>query len=473
MSLIIKLLGGTIGFMQMRRKAQLMWGKAGTVDLSDIGNGYMIATFTDWDDYFFALEGGPWLVASHYLTVQTWKRNFQPWNERINRVAVWVRLPGLPGDYYDRKFFYNLGNQIGKAIKVDEMTLTRARTMFARMCVEVDLNAPLLPSYMVDGNILKIEYEGLHLICFGCGKFRHNAEHCLAKNTQNGQNHEGGKQGERKASNTGESTRSPENKPATSQEHPYGGWMVAQRPRRGRRPAPREDQTSTEIKKGGRKEKKAGTSRFAVLEVEEETGGEEIVQKGNRVPLQEISNEQKGRESNPKKYEPMKKKQNKKLELRANQGKEVQRGILEKESGKSDRNIEATESRIRERSRERSIEKKKEEQVRGSSDSNCSSGTDPVTRQIIRHERDMCKLGQSEERPIGPRIENREHLEDNIVESFLGNLLDRPEAGMDLDTKPPDPEVQLEATELYKEEGLVRQGEEGASKERDTDLSNA
>ncbi|XP_028753112.1 uncharacterized protein LOC114712734 [Neltuma alba] len=177
-SLIIKLLGGTMGFMRMRRHIQTMWGKGGNVDLSDIGNGYMIATFQNIDDYYFAIEGGPWLIQNHYLTVQTWKPNFNPWNEKIQRVTVWVRLPG---DYYDKKFFFHLGNKIGKAIKVDEMTYLRARRMYARMCVEIDLNAPLLPAYTVDGNRLKIEYEGLHMICFVCGKFGHDSTHCPSR----------------------------------------------------------------------------------------------------------------------------------------------------------------------------------------------------------------------------------------------------------------------------------------------------
>lgn len=137
---------GTLGFMQLRRRVQTMWGKLGRVNLNDIGNGYYIVTFQALEDYYFALGGGPWMIANHYLTVQTWKRNFTPWNDTIRRVAIWVRLPGLPGDYYDRKFFFSLGNKIGKAIKVDEMTLRRERTMFARLCVEVDLNTPLLPS---------------------------------------------------------------------------------------------------------------------------------------------------------------------------------------------------------------------------------------------------------------------------------------------------------------------------------------
>ncbi|XP_028785492.1 uncharacterized protein LOC114741406 [Neltuma alba] len=174
-----------------------MWGKVGAVDLSVIGNGYMIATFQEREDYFFALEGGPWMVQNHYLTVQMWKRNFNPWNEKIQKVAIWVRLPGLPRDYYDRKFFYNLGNRIGTAIKVGEMTLTKARTMYARMCVEVDLKAPLLLAYSVDGKNRKIEYEGLQLICFNCGRFGHDAEHCPLKMQQGLKERERGEEGSR------------------------------------------------------------------------------------------------------------------------------------------------------------------------------------------------------------------------------------------------------------------------------------
>lgn len=231
-SLIIKLLGGSIGFMTMRRKVRQMWGKSGNVDLSDIGNGYLIATFKDLGDYYFALEGGPWMVQNHYPTVQTWKRNFNPWNESIKRVAIWVWLPGLPDDYYDKKFFYHLGNKIGKAIRVDDMNLNRVRTMYARICVEVDLAAPLLPLYEVDGNALRIEYEGLQLICFNCGKFRHIMEQCPPKKkTSENQ----GNDVELTRSQLNE--KSPESmKKGGETANKFRQWMVAQYPRRGRKP---------------------------------------------------------------------------------------------------------------------------------------------------------------------------------------------------------------------------------------------
>ncbi|KAK7362968.1 hypothetical protein VNO77_05093 [Canavalia gladiata] len=265
--------GGSIGYMQLRRRVQLMWGKAGTVELSDIGNDFFIASFQDIDNYFFALEGGPWLINNHYLTVQTWKRNFNSRAEKIRNIAIWVRLPGLPGDYYDRKFFYNLGNKIGKAIKVDEMTLRRARTMYARMCVEIDLNAPLVPAYEVDGNLLKIEYEGLHQICFACGKFGHEEIHCPKKKEElQNKRMLGGGQNQTK---DGEGPQT-----EVGGGNGYGEWMKVNDQRKRRKRGQRESSKKLSEGQNERQEKQNVSSRFAVLsklESDKATRGEKEV----------------------------------------------------------------------------------------------------------------------------------------------------------------------------------------------------
>lgn len=284
-SLIIKLLGGSLGFMQLRRKIQTMWGIGGRVELSDIGNGYFIASFQDVDDYFFALEGGPWLIQNHYLTVQTWKRNFQSNAERIRNVAVWVRLPGLPRDYYDRKFFFNLGNKIGKAIKVDEMTLKRARTMYARMCVEVDINKPLLPSYSVDGTLLKIEYEGLQCICFHCGKFGHAEQYCPVK-ANSAEKAAVLEQQSRMDLNAGEAAMAPANGGGGK----YGEWMIAQDPRRAKRGGFREGTKKDVVDQGRKSENIGGPSRFDILGMETERGDRDSDTGEQRVPMKDISN---------------------------------------------------------------------------------------------------------------------------------------------------------------------------------------
>lgn len=286
-TLIIKLLGGSLGYMHFRRRLQNLWGIQGKMDLSAIGNGYYLASFYSKDDYYFALEGGPWIIQNHYLTVQTWKSNFNPWNEQIRKLAVWVRLPGLPVDYYDRKFFYHLGNRIGKAIKIDEMTLHRSRTMYARMCVEIDLSAPLLPAYNVDGNALKIEYEGLHFICFHCGRVGHTLDNCPTRQAHATTPENGVQTGTNQE--TEESARKEE---TGGTPEKFGEWMKVKDARKGKRGS---SYTGTSGQSQHRESKTdkgwTGSSRYEVLEVEDSTMEVENEGIKDKQALKDITNQ--------------------------------------------------------------------------------------------------------------------------------------------------------------------------------------
>lgn len=179
-----------------------------------------------------------------------------------------------------------MGNRIGKAIKIDEMTLLKARTLYARMCVEIDLNAPLLPSYIVDGNHLKIEYEGLHLICFHCGRMGHSLETCPAKRSKEGnsQNEEKGEEGNHHME---------EDRGTVVEKSPekFGEWMLVKDNRKGKRVNFQGSTSAQGQKKSDRPvREKAGTSRFEVLEVEEPSLSVENVQGKDREPLRNISN---------------------------------------------------------------------------------------------------------------------------------------------------------------------------------------
>ncbi|KAL4345410.1 hypothetical protein AHAS_Ahas11G0275600 [Arachis hypogaea] len=63
-------------------------------------------------------------------------------------------------------------------LKIDRVTLIHSRGRFARICVEIDLFKKLVHRISVFGSTLNIEYEGLHLICFSCGKYGHRLDQC-------------------------------------------------------------------------------------------------------------------------------------------------------------------------------------------------------------------------------------------------------------------------------------------------------
>ncbi|XP_057760262.1 uncharacterized protein LOC130980619 [Arachis stenosperma] len=63
-------------------------------------------------------------------------------------------------------------------LKIDQNTPIHFRGKFARLCVEIDLRHKLVLVIKVLGRDFKVKYEGLHLICFGCGRYGHRVELC-------------------------------------------------------------------------------------------------------------------------------------------------------------------------------------------------------------------------------------------------------------------------------------------------------
>ncbi|KAI9084290.1 hypothetical protein K1719_033797 [Acacia pycnantha] len=162
------------GFMV--KKLKQIWERKGNIDIFDLENDFYLINFQHMDDYMEALTGGPWVITDAYLSVARWKPDFSPKNERIESVVAWVRFPDLPVPLFDKKFLLNLGNSIGKAIRLDVHTAQRARGKFARMCVELDLTKPLVPEFEVNGQILSVAYESMNLLCNKCGWYGHFRE---------------------------------------------------------------------------------------------------------------------------------------------------------------------------------------------------------------------------------------------------------------------------------------------------------
>lgn len=93
------------------------------------------------------------------------------------------------------------------------------RGKYARICVEVDLDKPLLPMFEIKNHIYKVEYEGLHLLCLACGKYGHYREHCNAKDKGEQDSFVGS--AEERLKSTGDGVKVREE----------GPWTVVQKPR--------------------------------------------------------------------------------------------------------------------------------------------------------------------------------------------------------------------------------------------------
>ncbi|CAN1269599.1 hypothetical protein LINPERPRIM_LOCUS13641, partial [Linum perenne] len=180
-AIIISTLGKKFTFAFMSRKIPQIWAKKGDVRVSDVGWGYFVIRFQSTEDYERAMFGGPWMVADHYVVCEEWRPYFRPEDSALSKLRVWICLPGIPLEYFDYSILKRIGDRIGKTVRIDHTTLEGSRGNFARLCVEVDLSKPLLSKYLLRRRVRRIEYEGLHTICFQCGCYGHEEASCPVK----------------------------------------------------------------------------------------------------------------------------------------------------------------------------------------------------------------------------------------------------------------------------------------------------
>ncbi|KAK9019628.1 hypothetical protein V6N11_054143 [Hibiscus sabdariffa] len=118
-------------------------------------------------DFLHVLTDVPWLVFGHYLTVEPWIVDFSSAKPHPNKVVAWIHLPGLSITLYKRSLISEIGECIGRVIKLYYQIEGGRRCRFARMAVSVDLSKPLVSKVVViNGRVQLIEYEFLSTICY-------------------------------------------------------------------------------------------------------------------------------------------------------------------------------------------------------------------------------------------------------------------------------------------------------------------
>ena len=123
-ALIVKVFGRTVGFHYLHSKVVSLWKPTRRLDCVDLGRDFFLMRFGLVEDYENVIKGGPWFICEHFLTVRAWEPNFKPANAVCNMVAVWIRLPELPFEYYDLGVLREIGNAIGPVLRVDSNMAT-------------------------------------------------------------------------------------------------------------------------------------------------------------------------------------------------------------------------------------------------------------------------------------------------------------------------------------------------------------
>lgn len=177
-TVVIRPLGIELTYGVLYRRLMSLWKPRGDIRLLDHIDGYFFIILSNESDYNTALLEGPWIVSGHYVQVLPWVPKFDTKAEHLSGVATWIRIPGLPIEYYHEDILRWIVKPIGKLIRADRNTVDMVRGKFARVAVQVDLTKPLLGKMKVDDIERTVQYEDLKRICYSCGKYGHTIEEC-------------------------------------------------------------------------------------------------------------------------------------------------------------------------------------------------------------------------------------------------------------------------------------------------------
>ena len=122
-ALIIKLFGRKVGFLFLNSKIHNMWNLVGRMEYINLGLDYFLVNFELVEDVEKILKGGPWFVGQHFLAIRQWEPKFKASSATFSPIAVWVRLPELPIEFYDPASLLKIGKAIGLVLRIDSPQL--------------------------------------------------------------------------------------------------------------------------------------------------------------------------------------------------------------------------------------------------------------------------------------------------------------------------------------------------------------
>ena len=113
-----------------------LWDDYGLVNTLATDNGFYFFSFSSETKRDTVLEGGPWYITGRTFILQPWKPSLKLDKEGVHLIPIWVNFYGLPLEFWNPKGISFIASFIGNPLRVDEMTASRRRITYARVCID-------------------------------------------------------------------------------------------------------------------------------------------------------------------------------------------------------------------------------------------------------------------------------------------------------------------------------------------------
>jgi len=176
----------------LREKLKAIWKSFGRWGISFIGKGYYELCFSSIEDARRARSVGSLNLNPGLMKFFVWTRDFNP-STQVNSLAqVWLRIYGLPQEYWRPKILFAIASSAGNPICTDANTgksmFDRTFGLFARVLIDIDLEKERLYKVLVERKgfamFVDLNYEQIPEFCTSCRTIGHQMNNCR-KNARN------------------------------------------------------------------------------------------------------------------------------------------------------------------------------------------------------------------------------------------------------------------------------------------------
>jgi hypothetical protein len=149
--------------------------------LNRLSKGWFMLKFANHTLAEKSLQSG-WSIDSTPVLLKKWEPTFDAATERMDTIPIWVRLPGLPPQYWSTKCFQVIGNELGTFIKADMSFKETGEMVVSRILVSLNIRNGLQKQFkMTDGGRTRthiLDYEGIPFHCRHCHEHGHILRDC-------------------------------------------------------------------------------------------------------------------------------------------------------------------------------------------------------------------------------------------------------------------------------------------------------
>ncbi|KAL5701522.1 hypothetical protein ACHQM5_026848 [Ranunculus cassubicifolius] len=139
--------------------------------------------FEDEEDKSKALEFGNFHIASQVFIVRPWKLCIETDLKNLETIPIWVLFKKIPEELWNGDGLSRIASAIGEPLFPDRKTEQKAKTDYARICIDVKATSTfptIIPVVVDKKRVFKVtaEYNWRPPRCMQCKVFGHSESNC-------------------------------------------------------------------------------------------------------------------------------------------------------------------------------------------------------------------------------------------------------------------------------------------------------